>query len=432
MVQGNCEEGFEPVKDMFQHMFQHGSTETFGQLCVYVGKQCVVDLWASAAGDPTYTADKIQTVFSSGKSLSAIVVALLVDRGQLDYDSKVSQYWPEFGQGGKEQVTLADVLRHESGLAWINHTFKADDFLPHNIKANAVGKVLEVEPAHWPDQPAGLKRVPTKREYHSVTRGIILNEIVRRADPQGRTIGEIIREDINVDGVRVGLTDEELSLVAHEQTPSLKYVLGQSILPGWAGRRIDLNFFDLARLNQRVKRKRAEQGVRPLFMENMPRDHNGLSDFFDSKPIKMAEMPSANAQCSARGLAKLAAMMAHKGEAQDGQRLLSEETWMKMHDKTKRAYDYAMSDNRSNFAQGGVNSFTTDEDSTEDEKKLVKGRHGYVGWLGLGGSAFMWEPKLKVGFAFVPTNLHWFDLVNQRAARLQELVLQCAASQQQQ
>ena len=136
-----------------------------------------------------------QCVFSSGKSVAAIVVAQLVEKGLLDYNEKVHKYWPQFAQNGKENVTLADVLRHESGLAWLDHTFAKDDFFLENIKANIPGKVFEEEHPHFPGT-GGVQETETKREYHYVTRGCILNEIVRRVDPKGRTIGEIIREVI--------------------------------------------------------------------------------------------------------------------------------------------------------------------------------------------------------------------------------------------
>ena len=52
-----------------------------------------------------------QIVFSSGKSVGAFVVALMVERGLLNYEDKVAKHWPEFGQKGKQDLTVADVLR---------------------------------------------------------------------------------------------------------------------------------------------------------------------------------------------------------------------------------------------------------------------------------------------------------------------------------
>ena len=45
----------------------------------------------------------------------------------------------------------------------------------------------------------------------------------------------------------------------------------------------------------------------------------------------------------------------------------------------------------------------------EDEKseKIREMRNGYYGWYGLGGSVFQWNPRLKIGFAYVPTLMAW-------------------------
>ena len=50
------------------------------------------------------------------------------------------------------------------------------------------------------------------------------------------------------------------------------------------------------------------------------------------------------------------------------------------------------------------------------------GRAGFFGWMGFGGSCFQWNPHLKIGFAFVPTELE-MDLTNTRASMLQEAVV---------
>ena len=127
-----------------------------------------------------------QCIFSSGKSIAAIVVAQYVEKNLLNYSEKVSKYWPEFGQNDKENITLADVLRHESGLSWLDHTFAKEDFYSENIKANKVGEIIEKYAQKFPGE--------TSRAYHVVSRGLILNEIIRRVDPENRTIGEIIRQ----------------------------------------------------------------------------------------------------------------------------------------------------------------------------------------------------------------------------------------------
>ena len=86
-------------------------------------------------------------------------------------------------------------------------------------------------------------------------------------------------------------------------------------------------------------------------------------------------------------------------------------------------------DNRTNFTQGGVNVNSLDENSTQEEINVAQGRIGFTGWSGLGGSIFQWHPDLKIGFAFVPTCLHWFDFANLRGASLQKIVLDCVKQQ---
>ena len=149
--------------------------------------------------DSSYGPDTLHTIFSSTKSLTAIVVACQVDRGLLDYGEKVAKYWPEFAKNGKGDIKVVrtktslvvemldkvcrmrvytlqeDVLRHESGLAWLNHSFDdEEELLAENLKKNTVGKVVEEE-----EQRFLPERFGSNREYHAVSRGFILNEIVR-------------------------------------------------------------------------------------------------------------------------------------------------------------------------------------------------------------------------------------------------------------
>ena len=109
---------------------------------------------------------------------------MLVDKGLLRYDEKVSTYWPEFASNGKSEVKVEDVLRHESGLARFNGcTHKQEDILRENLKRNAIGSVIEKCSLVFPSADSCNG---SKREYHAATRGFILNEIVRRVDPQMR------------------------------------------------------------------------------------------------------------------------------------------------------------------------------------------------------------------------------------------------------
>ena len=65
-----------------------------------------------------YDGDTVQSIFSSGKQIETVIMALLVDKGLVEYEEKVATYWPEFAQGGKDEITVADVMRHSGGVPW--------------------------------------------------------------------------------------------------------------------------------------------------------------------------------------------------------------------------------------------------------------------------------------------------------------------------
>ncbi len=256
---------------------------------------------------------------------------------------RVTKYWPELGQNGKEEITLADILRHESGLAWLDHSFEKDDFYPENIKKNKAGVVFENESLHLP-QVGGVEQTPTTREYHTVTRGCMLNEIVRRVHPEGLTIGEIIRRDPNFEGIFLGLNDSELGRCADETDLPHGKILQQSLLLKSMGRGIEPNVFQFMKMFLKGKKLSSKVAQRPAFMVGIPKMLSRAVEIVNEPFFRKAELPSANFHASAKALAKLGSMMAHHGEAlhENDARLMSQETWQKMHANEKRAFDAAM------------------------------------------------------------------------------------------
>merc|ERR1711874_823096 len=185
-VEGFVAPGYESVREMFERNFRRGSDES-SQLCVYVGEEVVVDLWASTSHS-SYTGDTLTNVFSSTKSITAIAMAALVDLGLINYSDKISQHWPEFAENGKGDVTIADLMRHEAGLANLDTPIDMEFTLRENIKSNRMGEVIARQACVYP--------VGGKREYHTITRGWVANEIFRRVHPEGKTIGEFVDEKI--------------------------------------------------------------------------------------------------------------------------------------------------------------------------------------------------------------------------------------------
>ncbi|MGB1140356.1 MAG: serine hydrolase domain-containing protein, partial [Halioglobus sp.] len=130
-VNGSVAPGFESVETLFRHEMKVMAEES-AQLCVYFRGQKVVDLWASELAEGQFSPDSLVNVFSSGKSLEAIAIASLVSRGLMAYDAAIAQYWPEFGAAGKEELTVADLMRHEAGLANLDTSLNFHDLFTEN------------------------------------------------------------------------------------------------------------------------------------------------------------------------------------------------------------------------------------------------------------------------------------------------------------
>ena len=91
-----------------------------GALAVYLDGEPVVDVWtgwADRRGQVPWDADTGAMVFSATKGMASTVIHRLADRGLIDYDAPVAEYWPEFGANGKADITVREVMRHRAGLS---------------------------------------------------------------------------------------------------------------------------------------------------------------------------------------------------------------------------------------------------------------------------------------------------------------------------
>ena len=71
--------------------------------------------------------------------------------GLFKYEDKVTKFWPEFGQNGKLDVKICDILRHESGLPSFNKTIpSAKNAWTENLKDNTIGKFIEGQTQKFP------------------------------------------------------------------------------------------------------------------------------------------------------------------------------------------------------------------------------------------------------------------------------------------
>merc|ERR1711959_224513 len=115
-VQDKVAPGFEHVKTVFEEAMKE--IDGGAQVSVMMGGKPVVSLYGvSRENDGEYSPASMQHVMSSSKVLTSLVVAMLCDRGVLRYDQRISDVWPEYGCNGKEETTIAHLMRHEAGLS---------------------------------------------------------------------------------------------------------------------------------------------------------------------------------------------------------------------------------------------------------------------------------------------------------------------------
>src|SRR5690606_36041057 len=117
-IQGYFDLRFEALRECFQELFEEGG-QRGAAVCVMVGGETVVDLWAGSAdnaGEQAWHSDTLVNLFSCTKTLTAVAAMQLVDEGKLQLDAPVARLWPEFGASGKQDITLRQLLSHQAGL----------------------------------------------------------------------------------------------------------------------------------------------------------------------------------------------------------------------------------------------------------------------------------------------------------------------------
>lgn len=185
-IQGYLSPGFEAVQDAFAENFSRRH-ELGGACCVYHRGAKVVDLWGGvrnkATGEP-WEEGTMVIFHSATKGLAAMTLAVAHSRGWLNYEERVSTYWPEFAQHGKGAITVRQLLAHQAGL------FALDERVNRSVVANLdrLAVVLARQKPAW--EPG------TRQAYHAITLGYYESELLRRVDPRRRSLGQFFQDEI--------------------------------------------------------------------------------------------------------------------------------------------------------------------------------------------------------------------------------------------
>jgi CubicO group peptidase (beta-lactamase class C family) len=261
-----------------------------GALAVYLDGEPVVDVWtgwSDRGGHRPWTADTAPMVFSATKGMAATVIHRLADRGLIDYEAPVAEYWKEFGANGKADLTVREVMRHHAGLSGLRGAAQ-EDLLDHvameeRLAAAAPGRLLG------------------KSAYHALTFGWLMSGLGRAVT--GKGMGTLIREELaeplGTDGLYLGRPP------VGAPTRAAEIIVPQSIVGN-----------PIVNYVSRMVANEFSGGFRSMYFPGM------IAAVQGDTPLLDAEIPAANGVATARGLARMYGAIANGGEV-DGVRFLS-------------------------------------------------------------------------------------------------------------
>jgi len=184
-IHGFCDDRFAKVRDAFERNFSEYG-DVGATFAATVEGEFVVDLWAGHADKQRtrpWQEDTIVNVYSTTKTMSFLCAFVLADRGALDFNAKVVDYWPEYGQNGKQDTEVRHFMSHSAGVPGFDPPLDSARQL-YDWDA-CVNNLAAQQPWWTPGAKSG---------YHAITQGYLIGEVVRRID--GRSIGAFFREEV--------------------------------------------------------------------------------------------------------------------------------------------------------------------------------------------------------------------------------------------
>jgi CubicO group peptidase (beta-lactamase class C family) len=382
-IGGWCDPRFTAVRDAFAANFADRG-EAGAAACLVLHGTVVADLWGGRTGPGPgrpWQRDTLVNVFSVGKGLIAACTARLIGERQLDPDTPVARYWPEFGTAGKAAVTLRQLLSHQAGLPALRDPLPDGSMLHWPVMTGA----LAAEPPWWPPGSG--------HGYHVNTFGFLAGEVIRRVT--GTTVGTMLRDEIAgplAADVHIGLPAADHGRVADFAWPGPRTpaaVLGDS---GAAGTIAQHRMVVNAYFN--------------------PADFSGAG-VVNTAAWRAAEVPSANAHATAAGVARVYAALAGGG-AVDGVRVV---------DPGALADAVAEQVYGEDLVLRRPSRFGLGFQLTQPERPLGPGPRAF-GHFGAGGSVGLCDPDAGVAFGYV-TNQMGPRWQNPRNRALIDAVFDC-------
>ena len=386
-VGGTVAPGYEGVREAFARNFaDHG--EVGAAVALYRDGRKVVDLWGGVADAATmapYGEDTLQLVFSSTKGVTALCANLLAQRGDLDIDAPVAEYWPEFAQAGKAAVPVRWLLCHKAGLPAIAAPLTLEQCL-------AWDPAVEALAAQAPEWEPG-----TAHGYHAVTYGWLVGEVIRRVT--GRSVGRFVADELagplGLD-LWVGLPDEQQARVAPLTNRGLRRRRPAGDGEG-AGMEAEAAPADDEEPPTLVETIEQFLGPDSLLLRALAGATSPSGEYlfvgdgvFNLPEVRAAELPAANGVATARSLARLYAATIGEVEGSDLGPLLTPEQVAAAREVQTQGGDRVLV-LPTTFGLGYMTSSAA----------FPYGGPASFGHTGAGGSVSFADPENGLGFSYV-------------------------------
>jgi len=378
---GFVAEGFEGVGRTFARQLESGA-QNGASFCIYRRGECVVDLWGGLADTKTrrpWERDTRIVLFSVTKGFAAMALYLLADRGRLDWDAPVADYWPGFARAGKAAMTVRTLLGHRGGLAQLDTKMTLDDCLDPR-RADFVRDALERQAPAW--QPG------TDQGYHALTYGLYARELFERV--AGEDLGAFLRRELFAplaSDVWLGTPESEDARVATLYPPAtserVTHMLGRAVTePTSAEARVFRAVLD------------AKSTARRAFV-NPAAPKNDLT-VYNKVPARRGALAWASATGSAHGVARAYLPFAHRGEW-GGRRYLSAATVAGAY----RRDGWSERDRVLQKPLGWTNGFL------KEERHMFSPNPESFGHAGMGGTLGWCDPVEELTLGYALNKMDW-------------------------
>ena len=378
---GTYEPEYRAVADAFVENFK--VEDEVGAACsIVLDGRTVVDVWGGwrdATRAKPWDAPTTVCMMSVAKGITAICFNMLIDRGLVDPNARVIQYWPEYGRNGKHKTLVRHFLDHTAAVPVLT----TNPLWPGAMfDREAIVKALEQQEPLW--------EIGTKAAYHVHHQGFLLGEIMRRVT--GKTVGPFLRAEVatplGAEYYIGGMTDVEQSFVAE-------------VMPN-----MDAKLFA-------AKDAPDQTSLRELAFKQNPNEPWAAT--MNRREWRTVEVASGSGHGNARGVARIYGALGLGGEL-DGVRLMSkrqiEAMITEQHHQTE-----ALQDRPYHQALGLL--LNTPEAVYMGPNMRSFGHHG------IGGSIGFCDPDARMGFSYACNKMHAVGTNGPRAARLIDAFYAC-------